>query len=247
MAGDGPPPAALLAFLGEAPSEAALRRPTTGESRAAPSVRGHGEDSSPDTPDRAPVDNGGFDDFRDDACGPVPETEAVPSLGSTGNARSRRTPDRPPKVPGAAEGVVVGSPTGAGAYPSGSGPSAPPRQQRSPKRGNSGGSKSDLSKTSTPVPAALAEFLGSEPADAALRKSFGSTGGSGGTPKRANSERSNGSGSAVAAANAGRPRSGSRRAADAQERSQTPTQMKGALDMDPLNSSGNRRRFGGRG
>mmetsp|Transcript_147228 Transcript_147228/g.256960 ORF Transcript_147228/g.256960 Transcript_147228/m.256960 type:complete len:260 (-) Transcript_147228:97-876(-) len=252
-----PPPAALLEFLGEAPSEAALKRPTSSRgapevqappasARAAPSPaaarnsasRGRGEDSSPETPG-LPSNDGGFDDWVDDRKAPNPEAEPLPAKAS--KARGPTSPHRRQ-----ANGQQVQAGTAAVALPPRA-PQAgayPEAAVRSPagstaesfgKRGNvphgsvprGRGTEPSFSKTMSPAPAGLAAMLGEASTDAALRHS------SSGTPKSGASSR---------------PRSGSRRA---RERSSTPNNKVDsvtacALDLDPLGSSG-RRRFGGRG
>merc|ERR1719217_1158403 len=124
------PPAALLEFLGEAPSEAALRRPGSSSSNAPPRVplkspaasapRGKGEDSSPETPGRPPHNDGGFDDTIDalDRRAPQPEAEAMPAAPSRGDkARNSERSNQssaaalPPRAP-AAEVSMATSPAG---------------------------------------------------------------------------------------------------------------------------------------
>merc|ERR1740129_70684 len=238
------PLASLVEFLGEAPTEAALRSPCSAcaaERPAAPSSarrRACDEDSSPETPG-LPANDGGFDDCLNDARAPNPEAEPMPVAravaASTRSDKARQPPppsgDRspqhmalPPRAPGEASNDSV-LPRGRGGAPSSS-------------------QVSSFSKTSTPAPSSLVEVLGEAPAAAAVWHSSGDS--------------TSGSGAAVQ--NPARPRSGSRpssgsRQRAGRERSSTPSRGAGTctggvaaavVELDPLGSS-SRRRFGGRG
>lgn len=233
-----PPPAALLEFLGEAPSQAALRRPgsscgqTAAPAQRAQAGRGRGEDSSVESAG-IPLDDGGFDDNKDaDNLSPAPQAEPAPALAGAEKARapagspssgsrSRRPPQQPQDPAQAPAKPRQPSSTGG----------APPR----PRDAGGGGGGTDLGKTATPGPAGLAGMLGQDSADRALRRSGSSC-------------------------SAGRPRSGSSSSkaaqsqGDARGRSGTPSRPQqqqvaaaSVLDLDPLGLSGGKRRFGGRG
>mmetsp|Transcript_40088 Transcript_40088/g.87492 ORF Transcript_40088/g.87492 Transcript_40088/m.87492 type:complete len:256 (-) Transcript_40088:88-855(-) len=249
-----PPPAALLAFLGgEAPSEAALRRP---ESRGGPpptpsprpagpssSARRskNGEDSSPDS-DAAPADNGGFDDSRDiDSRAPVPVAEPVPAPAAKaprsprGSQREAKPQQRalPPRAPGESSTSSSGPAEPTAAYP---------RQGRD---------KADFNKTCTPGPASLGAMLGEDSAAQALRRSRSGTGRSPcASPSGGAAERPR-SGSRRSSSSAGKGRPGSGEQQGERSGSGTPSRTKtaaaAALDLDPLGQSQGKRRFGGRG
>mmetsp|Transcript_93166 Transcript_93166/g.251536 ORF Transcript_93166/g.251536 Transcript_93166/m.251536 type:complete len:260 (-) Transcript_93166:63-842(-) len=254
-AAGGRPPAALLAFLGgEAPSEAALRRPDTATSTAGrpmtpvpvltpsgPSsssrckpvgtgarARRRGEESSDS--DGAPPDDGGFDGPYDDRRAPIPEAQPLSTSANAISAPAEKEKDRDRDKKAAKpprQKVAEGSSShgSSGAYPVGR-------------------SQADLGKTFTPSPAGLSLFMGEDTGSPRGRR--------GSTPQRPT-----GSGdSSHSGASAG-PRSGSRQRAG--ERSETPTRVggsaappgsspkvAGARELDPMGSSA-RRRFGGRG
>lgn len=253
----GPPPAALAAFLGCAPSEAALRRPGSArpqssagrpQTAASAASRDSSPDSCPDVPD-LPTYDGGFDEGDLDKLAPVPEVGVmmVPGGGavtSSKGTRGHRT--LPPRAPGAEVLNLEGGPTGSVAYPQ-------PEKRRSEKKRSGGASPgTDFSKTATPGPASLSCMLGEDAASAALRASSGGDLNSSGEFRR-----TNGSGSATPNSRRnstpqrspgsadGRPRSGSARRG-AGEGQEAPSVVAAALDLDPLGSTG-RRRFGGRG
>lgn len=247
------PPPALLAFLGEKPSEAALRRPGSGTGRPPAVVQGQAvasaqfrdEDSSPDTPG-LPSNDGGFDECHvDDARAPVPQAEPVPvgskkqaaqSSQSSGEKRAPKTDEKARSPPSTGEARPQRS------LP----PRAPAEAIRSPSS-SAGGSSVNLSssghlrrqeasfaETATPGPGSLAAMLGDASAASALRRSDHDRLAPGAHRSPSNSSR---------------PRSGSRHSSG-RERSSTPQKAQGpaaaALELDPLGTSG-KRRFGGRG
>lgn len=255
-----PPPAALLEFLGEAPSEAALRRPTSSRgiveappsSARAPATpagenaasRGRGEDSSPDTPG-LPRHDGGFDKGLDDRKAPNPEPEPLPAKAS--KARGPASPHRRQSggqqvqaSSGAASAVALPprAPQ-AGAYPeapvrspAGSGTDSARRQAPHASMSN------DSSSRGRGMDSSFSKTM--SPAPASLSAVLGEASADAALRHSGDGTPKGGAG--------GRPRSGSRRA---RERSSTPnrnvdTLTACALDLDPLGSSG-RRRFGGRG
>lgn len=249
----GAPPAALLAFLGEAPSEAALRRPDTAEGGSS-CARGRGEDSSPDSagPDARPCDDGGFDDDLIEGA-PVPQPEPVASsAGSLQASSARKGREKrvlPPKVPPQDDGG--GRPPGEGAGSSGGAAQAAPR----PAASSRSRAEAEFGKTFTPMPASLAGMLGEAGADHAARSSTQHEAlpverRRGSTPN----SRPTGSGGSNSSNRGGRPRSSSQRGGG--ERAENPARTQGApvappgvagvLDMDPLGST-SRRKFGGRG
>mmetsp|Transcript_36838 Transcript_36838/g.68612 ORF Transcript_36838/g.68612 Transcript_36838/m.68612 type:complete len:216 (+) Transcript_36838:64-711(+) len=146
----GPPPAALLQFLGEAPSAAALRRPSSGAAKHPPPQRGCGEDSSPDTPG-LPQEDGGFDDFVEYSGATTAETElftgsSAPNAGSGGKSRAQKP-------------VKTVKPPKGGQEPSkvpGGGYAAPAQARRS---GSKPPEIEDFSKTSTPLPEGAARMF----------------------------------------------------------------------------------------
>eukprot|EP00439_Symbiodinium_sp_Y106_P034757 s661_g4.t1 len=156
----GPPPAALLQFLGEAPSAAALRRPSSGAAHAQP-PRGLGEDSSPDSLG-LPYEDGGFDDCAEYSGAMTAETELLAngpatSAGGTAKARSQK-PVRPAKPP-----KVAAEPTKAPAC-AGYAPPAPGK-----RTGSKPPEIEDFSKTTTPLPEGALRMLG-EDSPSGIRK-----------------------------------------------------------------------------
>mmetsp|Transcript_91482 Transcript_91482/g.218037 ORF Transcript_91482/g.218037 Transcript_91482/m.218037 type:complete len:199 (+) Transcript_91482:48-644(+) len=147
------PPAALAAFLGEAPSAAALRRPSSG----VPSrrfARGCGEDSSPDTPG-LPCQDGGFDDCPYSGATSA-ETDLLAAGLDKGVGKSTKAVRaKPPK------GELAKAPVFAG-YAQAPGKrcgSKPPEIE-------------DFSKTTTPMPDGAASMFG-EDSSAAQRRGPG--------------------------------------------------------------------------
>mmetsp|Transcript_71012 Transcript_71012/g.170132 ORF Transcript_71012/g.170132 Transcript_71012/m.170132 type:complete len:243 (+) Transcript_71012:31-759(+) len=230
--GCGDIPAALAEFLGEAPSEAALRRPGTAASQVRPpssAANRNPEDSSPDSEGLPPENDGGFDDFRDDAPVPaIPEAEAYAAKGAAtaGRERVMASPRRQP-VPQSSSGETKVT------------SSKKPMVPRAPAEASA--SKS-FASTCTPGPAALSSMLGEVPAAAAMRKSSGSV-----VPTAGDTASSLASSLRSQASSHGRSNSfhnsGSRQGRD---RSNTPKGASAVLDLDPLGAT-SRRRFGGRG
>mmetsp|Transcript_31632 Transcript_31632/g.58123 ORF Transcript_31632/g.58123 Transcript_31632/m.58123 type:complete len:259 (+) Transcript_31632:58-834(+) len=245
----GDVPAALAAFLGEAPSEAAIRRPSTAASQVRPpssAARRNPEDSSPDSEGLPPENDGGFDDFRDDAPVPsMPEAEAYASKSS----KSASHRDK-----------AVSSPNRTVGYPEAQGGKRP-NVPRAPSKEGSAPPKS-FATTCTPGPGALSSMLGEAPAAAAMRRGLGSGGGgSGGGALYATSGSSSAGGgagdTASSLASSMRSQSSShgpnarsnslhRGGRGAREPSNTPKGAGGVLELDPLGST-SKRRFGGRG
>mmetsp|Transcript_30023 Transcript_30023/g.80132 ORF Transcript_30023/g.80132 Transcript_30023/m.80132 type:complete len:236 (-) Transcript_30023:65-772(-) len=235
MASDGVcPPLALAAFLGEEPSEAALRRPGTGShvqvSTPSSALR---EDSSPDVAD-VPLYDGGFDDFHNDMTAPVPEAEPIEPGRTRRSSPRANSEHRPPQQQRQQQRQHLQQRQQQQQQPN---RALPPRRP-SEGRTQSGGSDvskgvlassrvshtSCLSETSTPGPSALSNFLGDAPAAAALRRSL-----SGGTQR--------------SPSNSSRPHSGSRQRREKSAQAHGP--VGAVLHVDPLGMS--RRRFGGRG
>eukprot|EP00927_Polykrikos_kofoidii_P015380 TRINITY_DN16824_c0_g1_i1.p1 TRINITY_DN16824_c0_g1~~TRINITY_DN16824_c0_g1_i1.p1 ORF type:complete len:291 (-),score=65.71 TRINITY_DN16824_c0_g1_i1:238-1110(-) len=149
------PPKELLDFLGEAPSELALRRPGsrggTSQASASRPVSSRGreeavafrpssaatardEDSSPETPGRPPRYDGGFDEYAEvDGVAPTPETEPLPAKkGNAEQQRSQQQPQQrslPPRAPGGNGESGGASPAGSSA--SGAGGASMNRRQPS--------------------------------------------------------------------------------------------------------------------
>jgi len=230
----GQPPAALLEFLGEAPTSAALRRPDSSCGvRAIPgSARDRQEDSSPDTPGLPQLD-GGFDDCKEYSGATAAERDTLGS-GILDEGRTRNQKSSSSKPPRAAKGspdtskaarAAVGSPGGA--------PS---------KRSTSRGPEiEDLSKTCTPQPAGLSSFLGEGCASPNQRLS--NSGGSGSTHS-GGSGRSGYGTSQARSGSLNRSVAASNSSCDLDDASSL---AKAAAAMDPLGASGGKRRFGGRG
>ncbi|CAE8585954.1 unnamed protein product [Polarella glacialis] len=238
---NSPPPAALLAFLGEAPSEAALRRPTSSASTRPANRRSRGEDSSPDTPGVPRADE--FDDFQEYSGATAAQSDRlgsdVPTAGS-GRSQSQRAPALPPR--GSRTAAEAGY-----AVPAAS----PPRPQpaNSKRTVSRQPEVEDMNKTTTPMPGGLASFLGEEPTAAASRRSEPVAG-------SAPTQRPQGSGGSGRSSDGSRPRSGSHSRlsnGSGRDGSNTPSReistKLAALDVkDPLGSAnGKKSRFGGRG
>lgn len=246
-----PPPAALLQFLGEAPTQAALRRPGSSGSNAPPSRvppkksaaasshRGKGEDSSPESDGGLPPCNdGGFDDLLDDGRAPQPETQAMPvAQKRTGSPRARQSGaaaiERPPRAPAVDGGTSPAGSTASGnTRRQGSQGGAARETSGSGSRGRVSASNAEaaMGKTCTPAPGSLKEMLGEASASAAVRHS------SGGARPRSGSNGARQSGYGGNAAEGMSAKSN-------KERSLTPNLP------DPMGMSGGQRkqRFGGRG
>lgn len=253
----GGPPAALLQFLGEAPSAAALRRPdSSAGAKATPSsARDRREDSSPDTPG-LPHRDGGFDECRDYSGATAAEND---TLGSSvpDEGRTRQHKSSSSKPPRAAKGSPD-TPKAARAAASAAGYAGGAPSKRTTSRGPE---IEDLSKTCTPQPAGLSSFLGEGSAspNASSGRPIEPSGGSqhqrlsdsGGSTHSGGAGRSGYSGTS-------RPRSGSRNRNMAASNSSgdfddssatrlTKASSKAAAALDPLGTSGGKRRFGGRG
>eukprot|EP00931_Biecheleriopsis_adriatica_P115654 TRINITY_DN91421_c0_g1_i1.p1 TRINITY_DN91421_c0_g1~~TRINITY_DN91421_c0_g1_i1.p1 ORF type:complete len:241 (+),score=46.20 TRINITY_DN91421_c0_g1_i1:62-784(+) len=238
----GPPPAALLDFLGEAPSAAALRRPESGAGGPRPAAKGsaarRGEDSSPESPGLPPED-GGFDDCREYSGATAAETDTFGTAAAAGAAKSRS--QRPPA---AASKPPKGSPDTEKAARAAAGYSAGAQPKRA---GSMSPEVEDFSKTATPAPGNVAGLLGEDVPSPARQRN----------PGEPHARPSGSGGSGRSGSGGSRPRSGSRnRSMGPKQGSResgdvTPTkglsQAAAALELDPLGSSMGRRRFGGRG
>eukprot|EP00435_Cladocopium_sp_Y103_P009661 s1773_g2.t1 len=141
------PPSALAAFLGEAPSAAALRRPSSSVPSQRQYARGTGEDSSPDTPG-LPQQDGGFDECAEYNGATSAETDL---LGSTAIApgKNRGTKARSAKPPKNTPDLKAPVFAGYAQVPGKRSGSKPPEME-------------DFSKTSTPMPEGAATMFGED-------------------------------------------------------------------------------------
>eukprot|EP00746_Dinoflagellata_sp_MGD_P005682 gnl/MRDRNA2_/MRDRNA2_111011_c0_seq1.p1 gnl/MRDRNA2_/MRDRNA2_111011_c0~~gnl/MRDRNA2_/MRDRNA2_111011_c0_seq1.p1 ORF type:complete len:235 (+),score=40.94 gnl/MRDRNA2_/MRDRNA2_111011_c0_seq1:66-770(+) len=231
------PPAALLEFLGEAPSVNAIRHhssdhPSQQHRPAVPSSarrRARNDDDSSDDDDSAPTYDGGFDNAGIDALkAPVPKAEPVPELSvpkaekektKRPSSRGERVPPQKEQKPPRPAGPPVGIPDAPsskiiGGYSQG----ASPALSRSRSVGT--GDKASLGQTSTPFPSSMQDVMGDGATHAARRSSTE-------TPPPGYQKQMH------------RSSSGSRSSISSDKRGKPPP--------DPLNSSGGKVRFGGRG
>mmetsp|Transcript_133129 Transcript_133129/g.188082 ORF Transcript_133129/g.188082 Transcript_133129/m.188082 type:complete len:212 (+) Transcript_133129:49-684(+) len=141
------PPSALAAFLGEAPSAAALRRPSSSVPSQRQYARGIGEDSSPDTPG-LPRQDGGFDDCAEYNGATAAETDLL-GCGAVAPGKSRGTKARNAKPPKNSPELKAPVFNGYAQVPGKRCGSKPPEIE-------------DFSKTSTPMPEGAATMFGEE-------------------------------------------------------------------------------------
>eukprot|EP00811_Abedinium_folium_P006365 NODE_15860_length_1025_cov_9.890869.p1 GENE.NODE_15860_length_1025_cov_9.890869~~NODE_15860_length_1025_cov_9.890869.p1 ORF type:complete len:265 (-),score=67.58 NODE_15860_length_1025_cov_9.890869:119-913(-) len=255
------PAAALELFLGEAPSEEALRpssRASTSRvpitpARSCGSAANRGEDSSPDTPDHPPIYDGGFDPggYGDDGGPPAvqivaPRQADTATGGLQATLKPRRRADAGSSgevaIKSAREAEVLGS-----SRDSQASDSRPPRPADAalfaagaPSPSERCAAKNSRHGAGMPLPSHGGGPPGSTPR---TRRSGGSGSGSGSTGSRD-----------AGAVPTARPRSVSRQGSDCSETpsgSHASAQLSGTLrdsseTTHPLGST-SRRRFGGRG
>eukprot|EP00929_Paragymnodinium_shiwhaense_P097505 TRINITY_DN59169_c0_g1_i1.p1 TRINITY_DN59169_c0_g1~~TRINITY_DN59169_c0_g1_i1.p1 ORF type:complete len:276 (+),score=67.61 TRINITY_DN59169_c0_g1_i1:53-880(+) len=275
MEDPSPPPAALAAFLGEAPSEAALRRPgsshgglsrpcssygepaahievaSTPASARRPASKGsaphRSEDSSPDEPDRPPRHDGGFDNVREYDGGPVPSAEALPASSSKAASRRAQQPQDGSGYSGEASGRVSAKEQRPPRAPGSSGGNGYDAGMASPASSTASHPRGSSTGRSARASSPKADILNltTTPAPSSYAGLMGEEAFD--EQPRSSSGHSHRSGS-------GRPASASRRAGSSGGRDRDkgaegtePTNLaSAAAALDPLGASG-RRRFGGRG
>lgn len=205
----------------EAPSVAALRRPSSSGPSQRQYARGTGEDSSPDTPG-LPQQDGGFDECAEYNGATSAETDLLGSaalapgknrhLCAFGMETCRATKARSAKPPKNTPDLKAPVFAGYAQVPGKRSGSKPPEIE-------------DFSKTSTPMPEGAATMFGEDQPSAQREHQM--------------------------AANKTRPRSGSRMGNSASmcdlERTPSTSAPMAAVEYDPMGSSFGKRRFGGRG
>ncbi|CAK9003003.1 unnamed protein product [Durusdinium trenchii] len=212
------PPSVLAAFLGEAPSAAALRRPSSSAPSQRHYARGSGEDSSPDTPG-LPQQDGGFDECAEYNGATSAETDLL-GCGPLAHAKRAAKTARAAKPPKNAAEFKGSGFAGYAQVPSKPCGGKPPEIE-------------DFSKTSTPMPEGVAKMFGEDgkdsPTDRGAERSQVSV-------NKAR-PRSGSRGGALC-------QSASMRDLERTPPTSAPT---ATVDYDPMGSSFGKRRFGGRG
>jgi len=141
------PPSALAAFLGEAPSAAALRRPSSSLPSQRQYARGTGEDSSPDTPG-LPQQDGGVDECTEYNGATSAETDLL-GTAALAPGKNRGTKARTAKPPKNTPDLKAPVSAGYAQVPGKRSGSKPPEVE-------------DFSKTTTPMPEGAATMFGED-------------------------------------------------------------------------------------